>query len=83
MITNLELDDALAAQLDVVAKAQGISTREFIRAALRQAIASTSPGVKPTRFVQRVHDFGTHIETPWTLLVDIEGDDYLQKHTRK
>ena len=30
------------------------------------------------RFTQRVHDFGTHIETPWTLLADIESEEHFR-----
>jgi len=78
MITNLDIDDALAAQLESAAKARGISTREFIRNALRQAL-SVPAQVIPTRFVQRAHDFGTHIESPWTLLVDIESEEHFRK----
>jgi hypothetical protein len=28
--------------------------------------------VAPTAFTQKVHDFGTHLESPWTLLADLE-----------
>jgi hypothetical protein len=83
MTTNLDIDDALAAQLDAAAKARGISTRDFIRNALRQALSTGGQSVKPTRFVQRVHDFGTHIESPWTVLVDIESEEHFRKYSRK
>jgi hypothetical protein len=81
--TNLEIDDKLAAQLESAAKARGISTREFICGTLRQALKESGAGVKPTRFVQRVHDFGTHIESPWTILVDIESEEHFRKYSRK
>jgi hypothetical protein len=83
MITSLEIDDSLAAQLDLAAKARGISTREFIRTALRQALETARPATGPARFVQPVHDFGTHIESPWTILVDVESDEYIRKNSRK
>ena len=83
MITNLEIDDTLAAELESAAKARGISTREFIRSALRQAVNSPGVPVKPAKFVQRVHDFGTHIESPWTILVDIESDEYVRKYNNR
>lgn len=83
MITNLEIDDQLAAQLESAAKARGISTREFIRAALGRAVKEPAKNVKPARFIQRVHDFGTHIESPWTLLVDLESEQHFRKYTRK
>jgi hypothetical protein len=81
--TNLEIDDKLAAQLESAAKALGISTREYIRSALRQALAESGASVKPARFVQRVHDFGTHIDNPWTILVDIESEEHFRKYSRK
>ena len=83
MITNLEIDDSLATLVESAAKARGISTREFIRTALRQAVATPGAIVKPARFEQRVHDFGTHIESPWTLLVDTESEEYFLKNSRK
>jgi hypothetical protein len=83
LITNLDIDDALAAQLESAAKARGISTREFIRNALRQALSESAQSVKCTRFVQRVHDFGTHLETPWTFLADMEGEEHFRKYGRK
>jgi hypothetical protein len=83
MITNLEIDDSLAEQIESAAKAQGISTREFIRLAVRQALENPSHIVVPPPFVQRVHDFGAYIESPWTILVDIESDEYIRKNTRK
>ncbi len=81
--TSLEIDDVLAGQLESAAKAQGISPSEFIRGALQQALKDGAPNVKPARFVQRVHDFGTHIESPWTILVDIESEEHFRKYSRK
>ena len=83
MITNVELDDSLAEQVESAAKAQGLSTREFIRGALRQALANPAQIVAPPAFVQRVHDFGTHLESPWTLLVDLETEKYVRKNSKK
>ncbi len=83
MIINLEIDDALASRLESEAKALGISTREFIRGALRLAADAPRPAAAPAKFVQRVHDFGTHVETPWTILVDVEGEEYFRKYSRK
>jgi hypothetical protein len=83
MITNLELEDSLASQLESAAKARGISTREFIRSALRQAVETPHASGEKTRFVQKVHDFGSHLESPWTILVDIESEEYVRKYSRK
>jgi len=83
MIKRLEIDDALGAQLEAAAKACGISMHDFMRHALRQAVSTAGQLVAPARFVQRVHDFGTHIESPWTVLVDIETEEDLRKYGRK
>ena len=83
MITNLDLDDKLASEVESAAKARGLSMREFIRMALRRAIDSPAPPGGPAHFKQRVHDFGTHIESPWTLLADIETEEYVLKYGRK
>jgi hypothetical protein len=83
MITKVDLDDKLAADLETAAKARGLSMREFIRMALRQATDSPLPAGGPARFTQRVHDFGTHIESPWTSLADIETEEYFLKYNRK
>jgi hypothetical protein len=83
MITSLEIDDALAAQLESAAKARGITTRDFIRGALTQAVSAPLRKLTPTRFGQPVHDFGTHVESPWTILVDTEVEEYFRKYSRK
>jgi hypothetical protein len=83
MMTNLEIDEALASEVETAAKTRGVSTREFIRSALQQAIEAPFVPAKPAPYVQRVHDFGTHIESPWTILVDIESEEYVLKYSRK
>ena len=77
MITKFDIDDSLAAQVESTAKARGMSFREFIREALRQAVRTAAPVGKPIRFVQSVHDFGTHLENPWTLLADLETEEHI------
>lgn len=79
MKTPLEIDSGLAAKIEAAAKARGISTREFVRAALLHALKASSAAGGKARFVQRVHDFGIHIEVPWTLLSDLESDDYAMR----
>ena len=71
MMVPLEIKDDLLTQAETAAKLQGISFREFVAAALQSAIvrARFSP---PAPFVQKVHDFGTHLESPWSLLSDLE-----------
>jgi hypothetical protein len=84
MTFTLELDDALGAQIEAAARARGISAREFIRTALELTVAAPAP-VSPARpaFVQKTHDFGASIDTAWTLLAEVESNDYLAKNSRK
>ena len=83
MLTTLDLDASLLARIDAAAQARGISTREFIREALRQALEDAPRPHVLQPFVQRVHDFGTHIETPWTILADMETEEHARRYVRK
>ena len=83
MMLNLELDEALVAQLENTARAHGVSAREFIRAALLRAAAGPAPAPCCVLFSQKVHDFGAHIESPRTILSEIESDEYVRKFSRK
>jgi len=71
MIVRLEIEGELLSQAEAAARGQGIHFKEFVSAALRQAVAD-SKAVAPAAFTQKVHDFGTHLESPWTLLADLE-----------
>ena len=82
MITNLELDDELARKLESLAKARGVSLRTFIGDLLAQA-AETSFITAPSRFTQKVHDFGAHVDAPWTLLAELESEEYILKYSKK
>jgi hypothetical protein len=83
MLTTLDLESSLLARIEAAAQARGISTREFIREALRQALED-APGTRTLQpFVQRVHDFGIHIESPWTILADMETEDHARRYGRK
>lgn len=71
MIIRVEVDDDLATKVEVAARGQGIQFDAFVASALSVAVSQaqlTAPGP----FVQRVHDFGTHLESPWSLLADLE-----------
>ncbi|HEX7862929.1 MAG TPA: hypothetical protein VF773_21530 [Verrucomicrobiae bacterium] len=71
MIIRVEVEDDLAAQVEVAARTQGIQFDAFVASALGVAVSQaqlTAPGP----FVQKVHDFGTHLESPWSLLADLE-----------
>ena len=71
MIVRLEIGGDLLTQAEAAARAQGIEFKEFVNTALRAAVAQAQ-FVAPTAFTQKVHDFGTHLESPWTLLADLE-----------
>ena len=76
MIVPVEISEDLLSRAEAAAKAGGVSFREFVSTSLESALANAKPGVvKP--FVQRTHDFGTHLESPWTLLGEIESEGYL------
>lgn len=77
MILRVEIEDELAAQTEGAAKAQGLRFNDFIVAALRAAIAQTRFSTPPV-FTQKVHDFGAHVESPWSLLADLETNAGLQ-----
>ena len=71
MIVRLEIEGELLSQAEAVARGQGIQFKEFVSTALRNAVAQAKV-VPPAIFTQKVHDFGTHLESPWTLLADLE-----------
>lgn len=78
---TVEIEPDLAAKVEAVAKSRGLSVREFVSAALRQAIAA--PAGQPAQFVQKAHDFGVHLECPWTILADMETEEYVRRFARK
>jgi hypothetical protein len=71
MIVRLEIEGDLLSQVEAAARGQRIEFKEFVSSALRNAVAQAK-FVAPTKFTQKVHDFGTHLESPWTLLADLE-----------
>ena len=71
MIVQLEIEGELLSQAESAARGQGIQFKEFVSTALRHAVAQAK-FVAPAKFTQKVHDFGTHLESPWTLLADLE-----------
>lgn len=84
MKLNLDLDEPLAARVEAAARARGLSPRDFIRAAIEQALdAPVQSPAGPPPFVQKTHDFGAHFETTWTLLAEIESNEYVAKNNRK
>ena len=71
MMVRLEMEGDLLTHTETAAKARGLSFDEFITVALRSAIAQTG-FTTPSDFSQKVHDFRTHLENPWSLLADLE-----------
>jgi hypothetical protein len=75
MIVPVDLKEELLGRAEASAKAQGVSFREFVAAALENAVVNSRP-TTPRRFVQRTHDFAAHLESPWTVLAEVEGEAY-------
>jgi hypothetical protein len=82
MTLNVEMDETLAASIEAAAKARGVSQRDFVRQALQHA-ASQPVTARCAPFFQKVHDFGAHVETPWSVLAELESEEYVQKYARK
>lgn len=71
MMLRVEIEDQLVAQSEAAAKQQGVNFKEFVSTALKTAVTQ-SKFAKPPVFKQNVHDFGTNLESPWSLLADLE-----------
>lgn len=83
MIANIEIEDALVAQLETAAKSRGLSFRAYLTEVLTKAANSPAPLTALQPYVMKTHDFGAHIESPWTLVVDLESDEYLRRLAKK
>ena len=82
MIVPIDLPDELLQRVQGAAREQGIPFREFVANALQMAAATARPRLA-TFFSQRVHDFGAHLESPWTVLSEIETDDATRRNGNK
>jgi hypothetical protein len=71
MILRMEVEGDLISQAEAAAKARGLAFHEFVSVALRSAVAQTQ-FTPPSAFTQKVHDFGAHLESPWSLLAELE-----------
>lgn len=71
MILRMEVEGNLITQAEAAAKARGLGFNEFVSVALRSAVAQTK-FTPPSSFTQKVHDFGSHLESPWSLLAELE-----------
>lgn len=71
MMLRVEIEDELMARSEAAAKQQGVSFKEFVSTALKTAVMQAKFATPPV-FKQKVHDFGAHLESPWSLLADLE-----------
>jgi hypothetical protein len=71
MMLRVEIEDELIAQSEAAAKQQGVNFKEFFSTALKVAVAQAKFATPPV-FTQKVHDFGVHLDSPWSLLADLE-----------
>ncbi|MGZ8900475.1 MAG: hypothetical protein ACXW3Z_10300 [Limisphaerales bacterium] len=78
MILRLEVESNLLTQAEAAAKARGLAFNEFVMVALRSAVAQTK-FTAPSAFTQKVHDFGAHLESPWSLLAELETNAALMR----
>ena len=78
MSKSVNINELLFSDLERTARSQGISVTGFIEQTLRAAVPSPSTGP----FTQRVHDFGVHLEAPWTVLSEIETDAYTRGYDK-
>lgn len=78
MSKNLEIDEQLLASLQSAASAKGLSLEYYVEQALRASLPAAAQG----RFSQRVHDFGSHLESPWTVLAEVESDAYAKLYKK-
>ena len=78
MIVRLEMEGELLTQVEAAARGQGIEFKEFVNGALSAAVAQAK-FVAPATFTQKVHDFGTHLESPWSLLAELETNAVLMR----
>jgi hypothetical protein len=80
MIVPVDLPDDLLQQVQASAREQGVPFREFVASALQTAAAKKGGGRGSSKvFSQKVHDFGIHLESPWTALAEIETEDYTSR----
>jgi len=78
MKSSVQIDEALARELESAAKSRGVSMTEFVRQTLRQA-ASAPVTVARAPYVHKTHDFGAHVEGLWTALAEVESEEYLRR----
>lgn len=83
MKPRVEIDDELAAQLESAAKARGMSFRDFVTGVLKDSATQVTVSPPPPPYVLRTFDFGVHIESPWTVLADLESQEYAPKVNKK
>jgi hypothetical protein len=82
MIVPVDLPEDLLQRVQASARAQGVPFREFVANALEAGVAVARPAPWKS-FSQRVCDFGVHLESPWTVLAEIETEDSTGKNRER
>jgi hypothetical protein len=83
MIVSVDLDNERASRIEAIAIARGTSVQQFVMEAIDKELAGDAFPRTTARFTQRVHDFGAHIDTTWTMLADLDIEEYQQKTGKK
>jgi hypothetical protein len=83
MIVPVDLPDKLLQRVQASAREQGVPFREFVAGALEAAVAEAGAKRPASRvFSQCVHDFGAHLESVWTVLAELETDEYTGRKSK-
>lgn len=83
MNTRLELDNELASRLEAAAKARGVTLKDFVSDVLKETVNHGPPAAPPAPYTLKTFDLGAHIESPWTVLADLEVQEYGRSIAKK
>lgn len=83
MKPRVEIEGELATRLESAAKARGMSFKDFVSGVLKDSVTQESAAPPLPPYVCRTFDFGVHIESPWTVLADLESQEYAPKASKK
>ena len=83
MNTRLEIDTELATRLEAAAKARGVTLKDFVADVLKETVNQDPPTAPPAPYVLKTYDLGGHIESPWTVLADLEVQEYSRTTSKK
>lgn len=83
MKPRVEIEDELATRLESAAKARGMSFKDYVSGVLKDSVAQNTATPPPPPYACRTFDFGVHIESPWTVLAELESQEYAPKANKK